>query len=89
MVVDVILNRVDDKDWPNTIEDVIAQYNQFSSFTNGAMDNVIEPSEETIMAVQQELKERSYTELFYFTAGDYGKYGTRWKKVGDHYFCTR
>lgn len=89
MVVDVILNRVDDKDWPDTIEDVIAQYNQFSSFTNGAMDNVIEPSEETIMAVQQELKEKSYPELFYFTAGDYGKYGTRWKKVGDHYFCTR
>lgn len=88
MVVDVILNRVDDPDWPNTIKEVIEQKYAFSSFWNGAMDRA-EPSEETYKAVAMELKERSYPGLYYFTAEGYGKYGTPWKKVGDHYFCTK
>lgn len=88
MVVDVILNRVDDPDWPNTIKEVIEQKYAFSSFWNGAMDRA-EPSEETYKAVAMELENRSYPGLYYFTAENYGEYGTPWKKVGDHYFCTK
>lgn len=89
MVVDVILNRVDDPDWPDTIEGVITQRNQFTSYWDGSMDRVREPDELTIRAVQMELNKRSYPGLYYFTAEGYSKYGTPWKKVGDHYFSTK
>lgn len=89
MVADVILNRVDDPCWPDTIEGVITQRNQFTSFWDGSMGRVTEPDELTFRAMQMELKKRSYPGLYYFTAGGYGKYGTPWKKVGDHYFSTK
>lgn len=89
MVADVILNRVDDPDFPDTITGVITQKNQFSSYWDGGMDRVREPSEETIRAVQMELKERGWPELIYFTAGSWPNYGTPWKQVGDHFFNTK
>lgn len=88
LVVDVILNRVDAKGFPDTVEGVISQPRHFASYWNGAMDRA-EPSEETYEAVRMEMKERSYPGLLYFDSGDYLPYGTPWKKVGDHYFSTR
>lgn len=88
MVADVILNRVEDPDWPNTIEGVITQKYQFSTYWNGAMDSV-SISDETFEACKMELKERGWPGIYYFTAGGYGQYGTPWRKVGDHYFCTK
>ena len=89
MVVDVILNRVDDPDWPDSIEGVITQPYAFSSYWDGGIDRVLEPSEETIRAVQMELNRRSWPGIYYFTAGGYGEYGTPWRQVGNHYFCTK
>lgn len=89
MVADVILNRVDDPDFPNTITEVISQKYAFTSFWDGGMDKVVEPSEETFLAVRMELEERGWPGLLYFTAGEWPKYGTPWKKVGDHYFSTK
>lgn len=86
MVADVILNRVDNPDFPDTIEGVISQPYHFSSYWDGGMDKVTEPSELTIKAVQMELQERSYPGLLYFKEGAYSEYGTPWRKVGDHYF---
>lgn len=88
LVADVILNRVDDEDFPDTIEGVITQKYQFASYWNGAMEQV-SISDETFKACQMELESRSYPEVLYFTAEGYGKYGTPWKRVGDHYFCTK
>ena len=88
MVADVILNRVEDPDWPNTIEGVIKQRYQFSTYWNGAMDSV-SISDETFEACKMELKERGWPGIYYFTAGGYGEYGTPWRKVGDHYFSTK
>ena len=88
LVVDVILNRVDDPDFPNTVREVITQLNQFETWSNGAI-NRVDPSESTIEAVNLELSSRLNYEILYFTAGGYGKYGTHWRKVGDHYFCTK
>ena len=88
LVVDVILNRVDDPDFPNTVREVITQRNQFETWSNGAI-NRVKPSESTIEAVNLELESRLNYEILYFTAGGYGKYGTHWRKVGDHYFCTK
>lgn len=89
MVVDVILNRVDAPEWPDTITGVITDPYEFSTYWDGAMDRVWEPSEETFQAVRMELEHRTYPDLFYFTAGRYSDYGTPWKKVGDHYFSTK
>ena len=89
LVVDVILNRVDDSDLPDTIEGVISQPYQFSSYWDGGMDRVTEPSEETIRAVQMELEERGWPGVIYFTAETWPEYGTPWKQVGDHFFNTK
>lgn len=88
LVADVILNRVNDPDFPNSIEDVITQPYHFSSYWDGAMDRV-EPTEETYKAITMELEKISNPSILFFTAGGYGKYGTPWKQVGDHYFCTK
>ena len=37
-VADVVLNRVDSDEFPNTVEEVIFQENQFSVIENGAFD---------------------------------------------------
>ncbi len=91
LVVDVILNRVDDDsgEWPDTIQEVIGQLNQFSSYWDGGMERVIEPSEETFEAVRMELEERSYPGIYYFREGTWSEYGTPWRQVGDHYFSTK
>ena len=88
MVVDVILNRMNDSsgEWPDTIVDVITQPYQFSSYWDGSMDCVKEISEETWEAIYMELEEITYTDIYYFTSEGFHKYGTPWKKVGDHYF---
>lgn len=86
LVVDVILNRVDSPEFPNSITEVITQPYHFSSYWDGAMDRVV-PSEETFEAVRLELEHRSNKEILYFTAGEWPEYGVHWKKVGDHYFC--
>lgn len=91
LVVDVILNRVDDKsgEWPDSIPEVIMQENHFTSYWDSGMERVVEPSEETFKAVQMELEERSYPGIYYFREGTWSDYGTPWKKVGDHYFSLK
>ena len=88
MVADVILNRVRDEDFPDTIVDVIFQENAFSVINNGMYEQV-EVSEETWSAVWMELKEVSYPGLFYFCSAGFQEYGTPWDKIGDHYFSTK
>lgn len=88
MVADVILNRVRDEEFPDTIIDVIFEKNAFAVIDNGMYEQV-EVSEETWTAVWMELKEVSYPGLFYFCSTGYHKYGTPWNKIGDHYFNTK
>lgn len=88
LVVDVILNRVDDPEFPDTIEGVITQPYHFSTYWNGMIDKA-DPTEETFEAIRLELEDRSYPGIYYFTAGGYGNYGTPWRQIGDHYFCTK
>lgn len=86
LVVDVILNRVDSERFPNDITSVITQDYQFSSYTDGNMDKVWEPSEETFEAVRTELEERTNSEVLFFTEGRYNPYCEPLFKHGDHYF---
>jgi hypothetical protein len=88
LVTDVILNRVDSPDFPDTIEGVITQPYHFTSYWNGSIFEV-SISDETFEAVTMELEQRSYPSLLFFTAGAYSNYGTPWQQVGDHYFSTK
>lgn len=87
-VVDVILNRVDSPDFPDNITDVIMQQNQFSVVLDGRIWEV-EPTEETFQAVREELENRTDYQVLFFTSEGFSKYGTDWKKIGDHYFSRK
>ena len=87
LAADVIINRMYDEDWPDTILGVISQKNQFSVWESGAIFKVV-PSEETIAAVNMELERRISEEVVYFNAIGY-TYGTPYEKVGAHYFSTK
>ena len=88
LVVDVILNRVKDPAFPDSIQKVIEQPYHFSVYWNGSMEKV-EVTEETRQAIRMELEEISYPGVMYFREGDWSLYGTPWKQVGDHYFSTK
>ena len=87
LVVDVVLNRVESPDFPDTITEVIYQKNAFSVVSNGAIDRVV-PSEDTYEAVRKALTERLNYDIVFFTCEGYHPCGTPWQKVGDHYFST-
>lgn len=87
-VCDVILNRVDDADYPDNITDVILQQNQFSVVLDGRIWEV-EPTEETFQAVREELESRTNYDVLFFSCEGYSQYGTDWKKIGDHYFSIK
>ena len=89
LVVDVVLNRVDSPDFPNTIEEVITQKYAFTSYWDGSIDKVWAPAATTYQAIEEELENRTNYVVLYFTAEDYGQYGQHWGKVGDHYFSKK
>ena len=87
LVADVILNRVESPRFPDTIEGVISQKYQFTTYWDGSMDAITEPSEETFEAVKMELNgQRLDEDILFFTAGDYNTYCVPAYRVGDHYF---
>lgn len=86
-VVDVVLNRVDDTRFPNTITEVVYQKNQFGPVSNGALDAAYSKvTDEEYRAVMQEVRKRIDQEILYFCSGGYSQYGTAAYKCGDHYF---
>lgn len=86
LVVDVVLNRVDDSRWPDTISEVINQKGQFSPMTDGGFERAAQTvTQECFDAVSMELESRLDYQIHYFCAGGYG-YGERAYKYGDHYF---
>ena len=76
LVIDTILNRVDHERFPDTINEVIYQPNQFTSMWNGRVDRCYV------------IENRTNHEVMFFTAGRYGKYGTPMFQVGNHYFSS-
>lgn len=87
LVIDTILNRVDSEHFPDTVYDVIYQPNQFSSMWNGRVDRC-EVRDDICQLVREELKVRANYEVVFFTAGNYGKYGTPMFQVQNHYFSS-
>lgn len=88
LVIDTILNRVDSElsYFPDTVYDVIYQKNAFSSVWDGRIDKCY-VMEELCQLVREEMANRTNIDVLYFTAGNYGKYGTPAFSVANHYFC--
>jgi len=87
LVADVILNRVDSQEFPNTITEVVNQPYQFEVVANNTI-NELSPTDECFTAIRRELAHRTNTEIVFFRTGRYTKYGIPAFKYGDHYFSV-
>lgn len=85
-VVDVVLNRVDSNEFPDTIEGVIFQDNQFAVIKNGAFEKAAgNITEECYEAVKLEYENRLNDDILYFSRGK-SPYATNHFKHQDHWF---
>ncbi|WP_288878277.1 MULTISPECIES: cell wall hydrolase [Bacteroidales] len=87
LVIDAILNRMDSEHFPDNVYDVIYQRNQFSSIWNGRVDRC-EVRDDICQLVEEELLSRTNTDVIFFTAGEYSKYGVPMFQLGNHYFSS-
>lgn len=88
LVVDVVLNRVDSPLFPDTITEVLEQPGQFSTMSNGAVEDAgWHMQEEDYTAVMMEVTGgRLDYDIYYFTAGEYNASCSPAYIHGDHYF---
>lgn len=84
LVACVILNRVESETFPDTVDGVLSQTGQFSTYKT--LDST-ETTHLDRLAVSMEIKERSDEEIVFFRASRYGC-GVPAYKHGDHYFST-
>ena len=86
-VAGVILNRVDSTQFPNTIEEVLRQKNQFSIMTDGGYEKACwNVTQEAYDAVAAELYERKYRDALFFRTGHYHEGRTALYKIKQHFF---
>ena len=83
-VAAVILNRLGDPTFPDTVSDVLSQPNQFSTYPE-LLD--ASPTWQDELALRMELETRSDEEIVFFRAGRYGC-GQPKFKFEDHYFSV-
>lgn len=85
-VAEVILNRVESDNFPNTVEAVIKADNAFSSWETGAIEKA--PLDDVCMeAVQDALNERVFPgTVVYFREGQYHSFGKPYTVIDNHYF---
>ena len=87
LVIDVILNRVDDPHFPDTIYDVIYQKNQFSGMYGDRITRCY-VKDELVQLVREELESRTNYDAVFFRTGHYHSYGVPMFQVGAHYFSS-
>lgn len=90
LVVDTVLNRVNDPQFPDTILEVIYQPYQFSVVKNGQLqkyiDGKLEIPEENYRIIAEELIDQVDYDVVFFQSGGWSSYGQPAYKYGDHYF---
>lgn len=87
LVIDTILNRLDSEHFPDTVEGVIYQANQFTSMWNGRADRCY-PADDICQLVREELRSRTNSEVIFFRTGRFSDYGVPIEQVGSHYFSS-
>lgn len=87
LVIDVVLNRVDDPHFPDTIYDVIYQKNQFAGMYGDRITRCY-VKDELVQLVKEELENRTNEDVVFFRTGHYHSYGIPMFQVGAHYFSS-
>lgn len=87
LVIDVILNRKDSEHFPDTVCDVIYQSRQFSVMWNGRFERC-GVKEDICQMVREEIVSRQNSDVIFFNAGRYSKYGIPMFQVENHYFSS-
>ncbi len=91
-VADVIFNRLDSEDFPDTVHEVVYQRNpiQFATTVNGSMDvAAYNVTEDVFQIVLEEYINRTNSDIIYFRTEHYSTDGKPAFKHGDHFFSTR
>lgn len=86
LVIDTILNRVELDEFPDTIESVIYEPDQFSCMWDGRFYEV-GPDADVQALVWEELEDRTNEDVVYFRTGWY-EFGTPLFQEGNHYFSA-
>ena len=87
-VAEVILNRVESENFPDTVEEVIKQDGAFSSWGNGSVE-AAPLDDECLEAVQDAVNERIFPDsVVYFREGRFHSFGTPYTVIGHHYFSS-
>lgn len=87
-VAEVILNRVESENFPDTVEEVIKQDGAFSSWGNGSVEDT-PLDDECLEAVQDAVNERIFPDsVVYFREGRFHSFGTPYTVIGHHYFSS-
>lgn len=85
-VADVVLNRVDSDDFPDSINNVLRQDKQFASIVDGNYAKAEwTVTEDCFQIALEEYYSRTNSEIHYFRTDRYGT-GVPAFKHGDHYF---
>lgn len=85
LVIDTILNRVENENFPDTLHDVIYQKYHFSCVWNGRIEKC-KTNSDVCALVWSELEQRTNNEVLFFQGGEYSKYGRPLFKWENHYF---
>lgn len=87
LVIDTVLNRVESDGFPDTVEEVIYQPNQFTSMWNGRADRCT-VTDDVIKLVKEEIASKVCPDVLYFRTGYFHDFGTPLFAEGNHYFST-
>lgn len=87
LVVDTILNRVDSEHFPDTVYDVVYQPKHFTVMWNGRAERC-EVQEDICSLVEEEIEERTNSEVIFFRSSHYSEYGEPLFKEGSVYFSS-
>ena len=89
LVADVVLNRLASEQFPDTLEGVLMQKNQFECVATGAI-YCYDIDEESKQAIITELMlQRQNKDIIFFRTERFSEYGTPAFQYGDHYFSTK
>jgi len=80
LIADVILNRLDSDAFPDTVEEVVWQENQFAMHELYTIDD--------LNAVKDEIQNRTDNQVLFFRKNHYHSIGNPAYQHGDHYFST-
>lgn len=87
LVIDTILNRKDQKYFPDSIYEVVYQPCQFSSMWNGRVNRCFVKNDIRKLVIE-EIESRTNNKVVFFRTTRYSDYGVPNIQVGHHYFSS-